>query len=1048
MLPDKLRAASVPSEPNAWELAFATYTGDDQATAYLDIYGTGPVTSDLVYATMNSAGTKVLALRNTGIMSITLSTAWDGDTSVQSSGRTVAEVSSLQGIAAKPDGTKVYVVGGSPAAIAQYDLSTAWEIGSASYANTFSVASQTSDPVGVAFKSDGTKMYVLGGTSVYEYGLSTAWDTSTASYSQSYSVAGQAATFRNILLSSDDTKMYVFGGGVTGDIYQYALSTAGDVSTASFSKQANIYPGYVYNVFFVSDGSEIYINPQNDFQSIYLYPMELNTAWDFGGLEADLNYLSASINIMAGIAFKSDGTRVYTVQYNSTAIKEYTLSTAWDLGTATYVGFRTMTADSSLFGITFKPDGTKAYLVGRSTPGVYECNLSTAWDLSTLSYSQVLLTSAQDTGPMAVAFKPDGTKLYVTGSTADAIYEYDLSTAWDVSTASFQQSLSVSSATTTPAGLVFKPDGTTMLLLGRESASTDYDKVIEYGLSTAWDVSTATVTQTSGTFSYLITSFGMAASSDGTQLFIQSNSTKNVSGLEVDSVYSVQTIELDNAWEVDRPALLPRLSGDGPFTTYAAGPTFLAIKSDGTELYAKSANPAFIYTYALSTAGDISTGTLVSIAELDVAGVGFAFKSDGTKLYLGYQAGADSVREYNLSTAWDVSTATLFQSEDLSANVTRIQGLTFKPDGTKMFVTDDAEDVVLEYTLSTAWDVSTATFVRKVDVTTSGHATPKDIAFTSSGTTLLLADTQSPALLYFSLGEAWNLGTMSFVGDVPLYVFSNPAGVVFNADSSQLYTSARTNLSTWNIVQSIDIPTPGDVTSIQGRQLSLSGIEANPQGVYVKPDGTKLYAVGSSLDSVREYDLSTAWDISTASFVQSFSVLTQDNNPRDIFFKPDGNKMYICGDQNDDVYEYDLSTSWDISTASFLQSADIVSSCGGLYIKPDGTKLYISRLDDVYEYTLSTAWDVSTLTYTTFEPDSDWANLSALSFKPDGTKMYVSGNPTNLTEYDLSTAWDLTTLTKVYDYGSNCVGLSFRSTGLTFIIVDGGIDSLIQLDIT
>jgi len=596
-----------------------------------------------------------------------------------------------------------------------------------------------------------------------------------------------------------------------------------------------------------------------------------------------------------------------------------------------------------------------------------------------------------------VAFKPDGTKLYVTGSTADAIYEYDLSTAWDVSTASFQQSLSVSSATTTPAGLVFKPDGTTMLLLGRESASTDYDKVIEYGLSTAWDVSTATVTQTSGTFSYLITSFGMAASSDGTQLFIQSNSTKNVSGLEVDSVYSVQTIELDNAWEVDRPALLPRLSGDGPFTTYAAGPTFLAIKSDGTELYAKSANPAFIYTYALSTAGDISTGTLVSIAELDVAGVGFAFKSDGTKLYLGYQAGADSVREYNLSTAWDVSTAT---------------------------------------------------FVRKVDVTTSGHATPKDIAFTSSGTTLLLADTQSPALLYFSLGEAWNLGTMSFVGDVPLYVFSNPAGVVFNADSSQLYTSARTNLSTWNIVQSIDIPTPGDVTSIQGRQLSLSGIEANPQGVYVKPDGTKLYAVGSSLDSVREYDLSTAWDISTASFVQSFSVLTQDNNPRDIFFKPDGNKMYICGDQNDDVYEYDLSTSWDISTASFLQSADIVSSCGGLYIKPDGTKLYISRLDDVYEYTLSTAWDVSTLTYTTFEPDSDWANLSALSFKPDGTKMYVSGNPTNLTEYDLSTAWDLTTLTKVYDYGSNCVGLSFRSTGLTFIIVDGGIDSLIQLDIT
>jgi hypothetical protein len=67
-----------------------------------------------------------------------------------------------------------------------------------------------------------------------------------------------------------------------------------------------------------------------------------------------------------------------------------------------------------------------------------------------------------------------------------------------------------------------------------------------------------------------------------------------------------------------------------------------------------------------------------------------------------------------------------------------------------------------------------------------------------------------------------------------------------------------------------------------------------------------MYIVGVSGQDVNEYDLSTAWDISSASYLQNFSVSAQETSPRGVFFKPDGLKMYIVGVSGQDVNEYDL----------------------------------------------------------------------------------------------------------------------------------------------
>ena len=51
----------------------------------------------------------------------------------------------------------------------------------------------------------------------------------------------------------------------------------------------------------------------------------------------------------------------------------------------------------------------------------------------------------------------------------------------------------------------------------------------------------------------------------------------------------------------------------------------------------------------------------------------------------------------------------------------------------------------------------------------------------------------------------------------------------------------------------------------------------------------------------------------------SFSISAQDGGPRDVAFNTDGTKMFVVGSLGDEVNEYNLSTAFDVSTASFSQ---------------------------------------------------------------------------------------------------------------------------------
>lgn len=244
----------------------------------------------------------------------------------------------------------------------------------------------------------------------------------------------------------------------------------------------------------------------------------------------------------------------------------------------------------------------------------------------------------------------------------------------------------------------------------------------------------------------------------------------------------------------------------------------------------------------------------------------------------------------------------------------------------------------------------------------------------------------------------WDISTAALLVSKSVLPETQPSGVFFKPDGTVMFVVGQNQdrVSQWSLSTAWDISTATQTTTFFISQ------DTGPLDLYFKPDGTIMYIVGNQLDNILQYTLSTPWDIGVVTFNTSFSVTSRDLIPTAMSFDDTGTKMYFTGATNDKIYQYSLSTAWLISTATFLQDKSIGAqdtSPEGMFIKPDGTYLYIvgSTGDKVYEYVFGTAWDISTLTYTTknFSLNPPDSQPRGLFFRSDGTRMFVAGDGTN-----------------------------------------------------
>jgi hypothetical protein len=221
-------------------------------------------------------------------------------------------------------------------------------------------------------------------------------------------------------------------------------------------------------------------------------------------------------------------------------------------------------------------------------------------------------------------------------------------------------------------------------------------------------------------------------------------------------------------------------------------------------------------------------------------------------------------------------------------------------------------------------------------------------------------------------------------------------------------------------------------------------------GIFLNPDGTKMYIVSYSTNLVYQYSLSTAWNISTASYDSvSFSVASQDSTAEGIFLNSDGTKMYILGAASNKVFQYSLSTAWDLSTASYdsvslSYSAQVTSDVRAMTMSNDGLKLIIAKssTDTMYQYSLGTAWDLSTASYDSISLVTSGMftdTIKDIGISDDGTKLFQLGYRT-VYELIMSTPFDISTasynsVSYYVSFASNSRGLSFQSTGETLMLM-------------
>ena len=239
------------------------------------------------------------------------------------------------------------------------------------------------------------------------------------------------------------------------------------------------------------------------------------------------------------------------------------------------------------------------------------------------------------------------------------------------------------------------------------------------------------------------------------------------------------------------------------------------------------------------------------------------------------------------------------------------------------------------------------------------------------------------------------------------------SGVFLKDDGSVMVVGSMTGTLDDYIIQ-YDLGTAFTIDSNVSVSTSTSDhLDVNPPmgligGVSVAGGGTRVYAFGRSSNEVSCFHLSTAWDFSTGGAAQSgLNTSSKINNVYGGHVKEDGTEVYVVGyspasGNIDKIYQYSMSTPHDLSSATFTGEFNyntIVPIAGCVHFHSNGYAFVVGDIsnDKLHKFNLSTAWDITTASFhsATDALTSDAATLSGVWFDDDWTKIYYTDQDTD-----------------------------------------------------
>ena len=286
-----------------------------------------------------------------------------------------------------------------------------------------------------------------------------------------------------------------------------------------------------------------------------------------------------------------------------------------------------------------------------------------------------------------------------------------------------------------------------------------------------------------------------------------------------------------------------------------------------------------------------------------------------------------------------------------------------------------------------------------------------------------------------------------------------------------------------------------DESSAKSQIRGVAGIEFNKDGTKLFISSTQPELPAEDTVHVNEFNLSTPYDISSRTYAGDGERCAMSEIPivgvravYDLEFNNDGTKLFVASRtrtnsaDSDNLFRYDLTTPYDISTCQFAQEVDLDTTANlngsaagnfarvgagygghqhvrlqGFEFNNTGTKLFLSWFDNdgsgkLLEYTVSTPYDISSIqlvltagidvgTGTT----ADVINSAGIRFSANGKRIFIvshSASGEGISQISLTNAFDTSSFVIDGKFDLDAAtpsnkqprGVAFNSSGLKLYI--------------
>jgi len=236
----------------------------------------------------------------------------------------------------------------------------------------------------------------------------------------------------------------------------------------------------------------------------------------------------------------------------------------------------------------------------------------------------------------------------------------------------------------------------------------------------------------------------------------------------------------------------------------------------------------------------------------------------------------------------------------------------WKPDGLKVFRYDGR--YLREFDLTVAFDLDTiGAQTAYIDI--GGQI----VDMSDDGTKIYRMQGGigfDPYVLYLGLGTAWDLASHNITG--PLHYLANtdisPYSISVGNNGTKMYVTEVDFDIDYNPVYTLHEYT---ITTTLSSIVAIRSIElpsdAGHSCYEFSPDGEKFYSANYNTQKIQEYHVTTGWNISDLTRVNS--ITANGINTRSITIHPDGDVLWENGLTDQTIYKYTIITPWSLEGA-------------------------------------------------------------------------------------------------------------------------------------